>query len=92
MAERTLPVLSNDEIVKLLDDWRESMIRIVALRDTVEAARGLIDRLVRPDNGCCCICGGHWLYRTDGTWKYEEGEHTPMCHARQFYFRDGLGW
>ena len=80
--------LSDAEILQLLDDWRDSMIEIVRLRDTVKAARGIIRRFVRPDNGYCTSCGGHWLYRADGRWVYEDGEHAPNCHAGQFYSRD----
>lgn len=39
--------------------------------------------LIRPDNGRCNQCGGHWLFRTDGTYDYTEGEHTPSCIGRR---------
>lgn len=43
----------------------------------------IFHELIHPDNGYCNQCGGHWLYRTDGTWDYLEGEHTPDCIARR---------
>lgn len=39
--------------------------------------------LIHPDNGYCNQCGGFWLYRTDGTWEYTDGKHTPDCVFRR---------
>jgi hypothetical protein len=43
----------------------------------------VVHELIHPDNGHCNQCGGHWLYRTDGSWEYTEGEHTPSCVFRR---------
>lgn len=43
----------------------------------------VVHELIHPDNGYCNQCGGHWLYRLDGSWEYTEGEHTPDCVFRR---------
>lgn len=43
----------------------------------------VVHELIHPDNGYCNQCGGHWLYRTDGTWEYTDGEHTEACVLRR---------
>lgn len=43
----------------------------------------VVHELIHPDNGYCNQCGGHWLYRTDGSWEYTEGEHTDSCVFRR---------
>lgn len=47
---------------------------------TIERA---LHELIHPDNGYCNQCGGHWLYHTDGSWNFAEGEHTPNCVVRR---------
>lgn len=51
----------------------------VALARDVARLRGKLHELVRPDNGYCNQCGGHWLYRPNGSWVYTDGEHRFAC-------------
>jgi hypothetical protein len=43
----------------------------------------VIHELIHPDNGYCNQCGGHWLFRLDGSWEYTEGDHTDACVLRR---------
>lgn len=43
----------------------------------------ILHELIRPDNGTCNQCKGHWLYRLDGSWDYLDGEHLASCVGRR---------
>jgi hypothetical protein len=51
--------------------------------DALAAVKGLraaLARFVRPSNGYCTACGGHWLFDTKGDPR-TDGEHLRDCPA-----------
>ncbi len=61
----------------------ESAIRgVIAACANGDETRKALHALVRPDNGYCNQCRGHWLYRLDGSWHYDDGQHSTACKGK----------
>ncbi len=61
----------------------EARRRVLEVPKRLGVYARVLHELIRPDNGICNQCGGHWTYRRDGSWEYIDGEHTPDCIFRR---------